>query len=169
MHYVSFALLLAAILIGVPFLDRSIEDAPTVQVAASPADGAEPDPYAPRNVVLTADSRGHFTVNAMVNGRSVPMLADTGASAVVLTSQDARRAGFNPGTLDYSVAVSTANGTAHVAAIRIDRMEVEGIVLRDVTAFVAEPEALGRSLLGMTFIGRLARFSLEGDRLVLTE
>jgi aspartyl protease family protein len=169
MHYASFAVLLAAVLIGVPFLDQSTRAVPDTTAETSQTRAAEQDAYAPRSVVVSADGRGHFTVQAQVNGRSIDMLADTGASAVVLTAQDARRAGFNPGALDYSVAVSTANGTAHVAAVKIDRMEVDGIALRDVTAFVAEPEALGRSLLGMSFIGRLARFSMEGERLILVE
>lgn len=167
MRYLGFIVLLGAILLGVSALDRATEVAP--QTESHSAETSAQSAYGPRTVEVAADRSGHFMVGAHVNGRAVTMLADTGASAVVLTEGDARRAGFNPGTLVYTVPVATANGTAHVAPVTIDRLEVEGIVMNDVAAFVARPEALQHSLLGMSFIGRLSRFSMEAGRLVLAE
>jgi aspartyl protease family protein len=166
MPYLALVVLLVA-LIGVPLLDRATESG--TQAPAEAPHVSPDDAYPPRTIELKADRRGHFMVGAHVNGRPVSMLADTGASAVVLTQDDARRTGFNPAGLDYSVPVSTANGTAYVAPVTINRLEVEGILVRDVTAFVAQPGALGHNLLGMTFIGRLTRFSMEGGRLLLVE
>lgn len=167
MPYLAFTVLLAVIVVGVPFLDR-VTDAPS-EPPATVSQAVVPDAYGPRTVAIAGDRRGHFTVDAILNGRKVAMLADTGATTVVLTQEDARRTGFNPGGLDYSVPVSTANGTAYVAPIKVDRIEVDGIVVRDVGAFVASPGALTRSLLGMSFIGRLSRFSVEDNTLLLVE
>jgi aspartyl protease family protein len=65
--------------------------------------------------------------------------------------------------------VSTANGVSRVAPVTLDRVRVEDIVVRDVPAAVAEPGALSTNLLGMSFLGRLSRFELAGNELILTE
>lgn len=161
LRLIAIAALLAASVAVVPLLDRITSTAPSQR--------ARSEAYAPRSVDLAADAAGHFTVRVSVNGRGIEMLADTGASMVVLTHEDARRAGFNPGGLDYSMAASTANGEARFAPVRLDSVEVEGIVVKDVPAAVAKAGALRQSLLGMTFIGRLSGFNMEGDRLVLVE
>lgn len=53
-------------------------------------------------VRLKADSRGHFQVPAEVNGRPADFTADTGATLVVLTYEDAARLGLSPQSLDFS-------------------------------------------------------------------
>ncbi len=110
---------------------------------------------------------GHFTVEALVNGTPTRLIFDTGASAVVLTSEDARAAGIDPDSLRYSVAVSTANGTGRAAVVRLDSIDVGGIARQGIRAFVAEPGALETSLLGMTFLETLERYSVTGEGLEL--
>jgi aspartyl protease family protein len=97
------------------------------------------------------------------------MLADTGASLVVLSQADARRTGIDLGRLTYDVSVRTANGTSSAAHTVLDEVQVGGIRLRNVEALVAPPDALATSLLGMSFIGALTRFELRGDQLVLIQ
>ena len=116
---------------------------------------------------ITADRSGHFTVATLVNGIHVNMVADTGATLVVLTEDDARRAGIDPGWLTYDVPVSTANGQTHTARVTLDEIRVGSISLTDVEALIAKENDLSSSLLGMSFIGRLQRFELKGDQLVL--
>src|SRR5690606_12756423 len=95
---------------------------------------------------------GHFTVASTVNGTSMPLLFDTGASAVVLSYRDAEKAGIPVDDLSFTLPVMTANGTGRAALVRLDRIEVGGIARRNVRAFVAENGALEGSLLGMTFL-----------------
>lgn len=112
---------------------------------------------------------GHFEVNATINGHTTPMVFDTGASAVVLTLGDAEAAGIDTGSLRYSVPVSTANGRGMAARVRLDSIVVGGIARQDVTAFVAEQNALETSLLGMTFLETLSRYSVTQNSLELVD
>jgi aspartyl protease family protein len=112
---------------------------------------------------------GHFEVNATINGHTTPMIFDTGASAVVLTIEDAREAGVDVDDLRYSVRVSTANGEGRAARTRLDSIEVGGIVRYDLTAFVTEEGALETSLLGMTFLETLERYSVTQNSLELVD
>ncbi|MCB1436306.1 MAG: TIGR02281 family clan AA aspartic protease [Rhodobiaceae bacterium] len=122
-----------------------------------------------RIVAISANGSGQFSVSTLVNGLHVEMLADTGATLVVLTEDDARRAGVEMASLTYDTPVKTANGTSMTARVLLGEVAVGGIVQRKVEALVAPNEALGISLLGMSFIGKLARFELRGDQLVLTD
>lgn len=120
-------------------------------------------------VRLKADRRGHFIFTGKVDGRPMTFMADTGASMVALTYEDARRAGLSPQSLDFSARVSTANGIARVAPVVLSRVRVGSITLRNVQAAVAEKGALHINLLGMSFLGRLDSFNLRGDELVLNQ
>ena len=112
---------------------------------------------------------GHFTVASTVNGTDMPLLFDTGASAVVLSYRDAERAGIAVDGLSFTLPVMTANGTGRAALVQLDRIEVGGIARRNVRAFVAEDGALQGSLLGMTFLETLTRYSVAGDKLELAD
>lgn len=112
---------------------------------------------------------GHFELNATINGYTTPMIFDTGASAVVLTLEDARAAGINTQNLSFTIPVSTANGTGRAARVRIDQLEIGGIRREGVVAFVTEAGALETSLLGMTFLETLSRYSVTQNSLELTD
>lgn len=110
---------------------------------------------------------GHFVARAEVNGASMTLLVDTGASAVVLKPRDAERAGIDTDGLSFTIAVSTANGTAYAAPVRIRSIAIGPIVVRDVEALVAKPGSLNESLLGMSFLTRLRSYEFSGDFLTL--
>jgi aspartyl protease family protein len=122
-----------------------------------------------REVRLRADRRGHFLVEASINGRPAKFMADTGATLVVLAYEDAERLGLSPHSLDFSAKVETANGIARVAPVTLDRVRIDDIAVRDVPALVAERGALATNLLGMSFLGRLKSFQIEHGELVLTQ
>jgi aspartyl protease family protein len=105
-------------------------------------------------VTLTADSQGHFVATGVVNGTSLRFLVDTGATLVVLSSADARRAGLN--YLASSRALTqTANGPVTVYNVKIDTMRVGDITLNGVDAVVVEGDKLPIALLGMSFLNRM--------------
>jgi aspartyl protease family protein len=119
-------------------------------------------------VIVTRRLNGEFAITGKVNGQSVTFLFDTGASIVVLTAADARRAGIDTTDLSFDVPVTTANGAAMAAEVRLDTIAVGPIVMPNVRALVARPGALEESLLGMSFLERLKSYTVEHGRLILT-
>lgn len=139
----------------------------TAQAAAATTEpGTEPTRVAGR-VELTASSHGHYAAEAEVNGRHISLMVDTGASLVVLTYEDAERAGVFVGDGDFTAKSRTANGIARNALVTLDEVCVESVCVNDVKALVAEPGRLHVSLLGMTFLGRLRRVDMQSGRLTL--
>ncbi|MNL64777.1 hypothetical protein D3C87_1890260 [compost metagenome] len=65
--------------------------------------------------------------------------------------------------------VSTANGQGLAARTRLDSIEVGGLVRRNLTAFVTQDGALDTSLLGMTFLETLSRYSVTQNSLELVD
>ncbi len=120
-------------------------------------------------VTLNADQLGHFEAEAEVNGRRVSVLVDTGATLVALTYEDAERAGMFPRPSDFTQVVATANGTARYAPVMIDSVTIGDITVRNIPGAVSEPGRLHRTLLGMSFLGRLSRVDMRTGTLVLHE
>jgi aspartyl protease family protein len=120
-----------------------------------------------RTIEVARTANGDFYVTAQVNGASVPMVLDTGASSVVLTREDARAAGLPLEVLTYSASIETANGRTRAAPVSLDRIAIGGLVEHSVAALVAQPGQLKTSLLGMSFLNRLQSWEVRGDRLLL--
>lgn len=139
------------------------------QAGTAQLDGAPRQSGTAGMVELKARRNGHFETAAEVNGRSIDVMVDTGATMVALTFEDAERAGIYPSPADFTHRVSTANGTGRVAPVTIDRLTIGDITVRDVRAAVVERGKLQQTLLGMSFLGRLSRFEMRAGTLVLQE
>jgi aspartyl protease family protein len=119
-----------------------------------------------QSATLSADPRGHFVVEGLVNGGSVRFLVDTGATSVALSSADAVRLG-----IDYRkgqpAIMNTANGTATAYQVKLDTVRVGDIVLNNVDAAVLEGGPMPFALLGMSFLNR-TEMKRDGQTMVLT-
>lgn len=130
-------------------------------------------PYAPpvtserTSVTLVSDVRGHFVTTGNINGASVRLMVDSGASMVSMGPGDAKRAG-----IDYlagdKVYANTANGVALAYRVRLNKVQVGDIVLYNIEGLVHENINLPVVLLGMSFLGRLD-MRREGDVLTLSK
>lgn len=120
-----------------------------------------------RTVEIARTSGGSFSVSAQVNGARIPMVLDTGASAVVLTHEAAKAAGLPLEVIAYTVTVDTANGRARAAPVTLDRVTIGGLTERSVSALIAQPGQLRTSLLGMSFLNRLQSWEVRGERLIM--
>ena len=109
---------------------------------------------------------GHWWADAMVDGRAVRLMVDTGATVVALTPQDARRLGLELTPGDYSHEITTAAGPARAARVRLASLSVGAVRVPDVDAVVVE-RGLPHSLLGMSWLGRLSGFEASADALTL--
>ncbi|MEP3264465.1 MAG: TIGR02281 family clan AA aspartic protease [Hyphomicrobiales bacterium] len=116
-------------------------------------------------VQIARGKSGDFIVKAVINAQDIDFLFDTGANAVVLTYDDAIRAGFTPDRLNFSVSVDTANGRTTAAPIRIGSIQIGSIVRKNIRGLIANKQDLKSSLLGMTFMNELTGFSVTGDTL----
>lgn len=163
----------AAIAVGV-LTDRSSEPADPVYYSGDrPRSGdrsnsperSAPPAYSDEFRVHRAPD-GHFWVNADISGVTVPFLIDTGASSVVISPADAERLGLYLGAEDFTLTFATANGNVQAAPVTLSSVRLGQIELHDVAATV-NGAPLRQSLLGMSFLGRLAGFEYRGDNLIL--
>lgn len=120
-------------------------------------------------VMLEKAFNGHFEARIFVNGAPIHTVVDTGATTTVLTAADARKAGYDPASLNYSITVSTANGRARAARVTVDEIALGTISRSDMPVLVAEAGMLDQSLLGMNFINTLSGFEVRGDRMTLRD
>lgn len=109
---------------------------------------------------------GHFYLPLEINGASVQFVVDTGATDMVLTKSDARRAGIDLGKVQFWGQAMTANGTVRVAPVTLDTVRLGGVTDRSVPASVNEGEMSG-SLLGMSYLRRFSRIEIAAGQMVL--
>jgi aspartyl protease family protein len=116
-------------------------------------------------VILHKLLNGHFEADVQINGQTISMLVDTGASMVALSREDAERVGIIPENLTYSMSVMTANGRAQAAPVTLSEVAIGPIVRNNVNASVAEDGKLDQSLLGMSFLSTLGSLQMQTDEL----
>ncbi len=118
------------------------------------------------STVLQADSRGHFTAQGQINGGTISLLVDTGATMIALSATDAVRLGidYKKGQLG---AVNTANGRAPAYRVKLDSVKIGTIELNQVDALIQE-NGLPIALLGMSFLNRMD-MRRNGDQMTLTK
>jgi aspartyl protease family protein len=123
-------------------------------------------PTGAARVTLQADGQGHFMAQGQINGATVRMLVDTGATLIALPRSDAVRLGidYKKGQIGYS---QTANGTKLVYRIKLDTVKLGDIELNQVDASIHE-EGLSIALLGMSFLNR-TEMRREGEQMTLTK
>jgi aspartyl protease family protein len=109
---------------------------------------------------------GLFYITVRMNDKPATMLVDTGASHLVLSKKDAKRFSavkLPEGKMTY---MSTAAGSVAVDWVLIDRLEVQGQLLRNVRAAVPRKD-IGVSLLGQNALAQFRGIHIDGDRLTL--
>ena len=150
-------------------LPFSAEKATSPQSGDSTAAAPAPARYSGRKVHLQADASGHFSADFRFNGRNIPAVIDTGATVVALSRTTARRIGINVTESAFTSHAETANGRIRAAPVTIERLALGRIELRNVDAAILQDGALPTSLIGMSFLARLKRYSVEGSKLTLEQ
>jgi aspartyl protease family protein len=125
------------------------------------------DPKTSGNVTLYAD-RGFFYSDGKINGAPVRFLVDTGANAVALSSQAAKRIGLDYKRKGRRGIASTAGGMVPMYSIKLESVTVGDITLYNVEAGVIEGDHPTDVLLGMSFLGRVD-MKRDGDKMELTK
>jgi aspartyl protease family protein len=121
-----------------------------------------------QSVTLRKSGDGHFHAQVRINGQTVEMLVDTGATDIALDPEDARRVGIDVDTLRFNIPVSTANGPSRAAAVELEGVVLGSISRANVPASVMQASG-GVSLLGMAFLGELSEVKVSGDTMTLVD
>ena len=116
-----------------------------------------------KQIVLTAQSGGHFLANGAINSQSVRFMVDTGATMVAMDKYEAERLG-----VDYKSGrrgiTRTANGDMVVYGTKLASVRIGDVVVYDVDAVVS-PSPMPYILLGNSF---LTRFQMKRENDVMT-
>lgn len=118
-------------------------------------------------VTLFSDARGFFHADGYIDGRPVTFLVDTGANTVAMNSATANRIGIDYRRGKRAVA-KTASGYTETFVVSLEKVEVGGLELRQVTASVIEGPQPDVPLLGMSFLGSF-NMQREGNQMMLLE
>jgi aspartyl protease family protein len=120
----------------------------------------------PGAVEMPRAEDGHYYATLTINGKDVQFLADTGATNMVLSRNDAERVGVDMEGLRFIGQAMTANGMVRTARITLPQVDFGPFADRDVVAYVTDGEMEG-SLLGMDYLGTF-KLQIEGGKMVLS-
>ena len=125
--------------------------------------------------IKTEQMAGHHVVSAILTGRnghnrSVRLVIDTGASAIVLPRSMAANLGYDEFALP-EVMLQTANGQVAARMAVLKRVAVGKNAANDVAAAFLDDKALaGKMLLGMSFLGHFKMtIDQAGNRVTLED
>ncbi len=165
---IAAGVMVASAVLGVRYLDMASPKPQTRNLATVTATTSAPTKNQWGREVRIAASRDHqFYVDAEVNRRRAKFLVDTGASYVALRDSDAREAGIYTSHTDYTYPVRTANGETNAAFVTLDEIEINGIRVEGVKAFILPDNQLAINLLGMSFLSRIESVEARAGELVL--
>lgn len=102
-------------------------------------------------VVLKRGLDGHYRAEALINGKKIEVLVDTGATGVAISHGVADK--LNLKSIN-AIRTNTANGDSIGYMVRLNSVKVGGVEAHDVAAMIA-PGLDGDVLLGMSFLGRM--------------
>lgn len=128
--------------------------------------GAGAAPASP-GVTLYANRDGHFFGEASINGRPVKYLLDTGATAVSMSSAQARKLGIDYVAGKEGVS-ATAAGTVRAWQVTLNSVKLGGLTLSQVEGTVIDGDSPPMVLLGMSALNRL-EMKREGMTMTLTK
>lgn len=130
----------------------------TPQQASFDSEGAISVPISPN---------GHFHLTLDVNGAPIEFVVDTGATDIVLSQQDAIKAGLDVDELAFLGRANTANGEVNTAIVRLDTLVIGPHTDTNVRAIVNEGDMFG-SLLGMGYLQRWGKIEMTANTLILS-
>lgn len=115
-----------------------------------------------REIVIAAGPGGHFVATGSINGKSVQLLVDTGATSVAMSRSEAERIGIDWKSGQRSLS-QTAGGVVPIYLVSLSSLRIGDVEVFNVPAAVVQAE-MPIILLGNSFLGR---FSMRRDSDVL--
>ena len=104
---------------------------------------------------LMADSQGMYLSDGSINGRTVRLLVDTGATFVAMSANDAKNLGIEFRQHGELTQVTTASGVVPAWRIKLASVKLGLLEQKNIVAVVVEGNYPVVILLGMSFLDRL--------------
>lgn len=164
--FVFAACVAGAVMTEMPQNDAAAPAAATV--AGQGVSAADKDGWGAGDIRLSRRADGHFYASPSIGGSQLEVMVDTGASFVALTGKDAQAAGLRWSDSDLQPVARGASGVVEGVPVIVDRIELNGIEMRDVEAAIV-PDGLPVTLLGQSYLRRFNRVEIEGDSMILSE
>lgn len=114
-----------------------------------------------KTIQIMRGDNGHFSVTALVNGRKVNFMIDSGATITSINSDTAKAANINISANSFPVMIETANGKIMGSRAIASSLDIGGIQLNDHTVFVLDNFG-ETNVLGMNFLDSLKSWKVEG-------
>ena len=146
-------------------LFQRVEDQHGSNAAATTSAGAEGRELSDGVVQLNREPDGHFYADVQVNGATLHMLVDTGATEIALTREDARNAGIGTSIGMPNVVGRGADGDVHGEVTTLERVSLGEKTVEGLPAVVLNSGE--QSLLGQSFLSKFDRVQIEGDKMLL--
>lgn len=108
-----------------------------------------------RPVRISPSATGMYATSGTINGRSVKFLVDTGATVIAMNRNEARRLSLNFRVDGTRGQATTASGIVNTYNVRLRKVRVGQIELRDVDATVVDGDFPAEILLGNSFLNRV--------------
>jgi aspartyl protease family protein len=114
-----------------------------------------------RQLDIPRNDRMQYITTALLNGRSIQVMVDTGANVVAMNSRQATALG-----IDYKAGVpsklETASSIIDAWMVNLQSVELGGIRVENVRATVAEGDYPSTILLGMSFLQHVEMRERDG-------
>ena len=120
------------------------------------------------SVQLFPGEGGHYFVDGLINGHSIPFLVDTGATTIAINKNMARKIGLQYRVDGTAGRVETASGVVPAYSVSFERVQIRSITLKNVRGTVIESPYPSIALLGQSFLNRL-NLHRDGIMMELTE
>jgi aspartyl protease family protein len=128
----------------------------------APAGGA-----AGPEVVIARSSDHHYYADAVVNGRPVHFMIDTGASETALTEADAQQIGLQVDPGKYEVIGDGASGMVRGQYVELKSIDLNGIRQENAKAVIVPGASV--SLLGQPFLEKVDEIVIRKSEMRLRE
>jgi aspartyl protease family protein len=125
--------------------------------------GGKSSPGGGKEIVIAAQTGGHFYAPGTINGKAVRFVVDTGATMVSMDQYEADRLGLDWKNGRRGMS-RTANGDAPYFMIKLPSVRIGDVEVYNVDAIVS-PAPMPFILLGNSF---LTRFQMKRDNDVMT-
>lgn len=119
------------------------------------------------STIIPLSSDGHFWIRALVNGRELDFLIDTGATYTSLSEGAADLTGLEPNNSKAPATLNTANGVIEARFGRIEELRFGTITARQLDAIILPGASGNTNVIGMNLLSQLGSWRVENQQLIL--